>query len=42
MDVPAGVLGPDIDWNEVAELITESFCARAPMTLTRQVERPPG
>jgi hypothetical protein len=24
------VFGADVDWTEVAELLTESFCARAP------------
>lgn len=30
------------DWDEIAELITESFCVRAPARLAEQVDRPPG
>jgi YjbR len=34
------VLGPDVDWGEVAELITESYCVLAPVRLSRLVDRP--
>jgi hypothetical protein len=34
------VLGPDVDWGEVAELVTESYCILAPARLSRLVERP--
>ena len=36
------VLGADVDWAEVAELITESYCAVAPRALGDRVERPSG
>ena len=29
------------DWDEVAELITESYCVMAPQKLVAQVDRPP-
>jgi predicted DNA-binding protein (MmcQ/YjbR family) len=31
----------DTDWNEVAELVTESYCLLAPQRLVAQVVRPP-
>lgn len=31
----------DTDWDEVAELVTESFCVMAPKKLAAQVDRPP-
>ena len=31
----------DTDWDEVAELVTESFCVMAPKKLVARVERPP-
>lgn len=34
------VLGPDVDWGEVAELVTESYCVLAPARLGRLVDRP--
>jgi len=39
-DVIGMVLGPDVDWTEVAELITESFCVMAPKRLVDRVDRP--
>lgn len=35
------VLDGDTDWDEVRELLTESYCVRAPKKLAAQVERPP-
>jgi hypothetical protein len=32
----------DTDWDEVAELVTESYCLLAPQRLVAQVARPPG
>lgn len=34
------VLDGDVDWTEVAELLTESYCIRAPKKLAAQVDRP--
>jgi YjbR len=34
------VLDGDVDWNEVAELLTESYCVQAPSTLAQSVDRP--
>jgi YjbR len=34
------VLGADVDWGEVAELVTESFCVLAPKKLVALVDRP--
>ncbi|CAM5405042.1 YjbR protein OS=Tsukamurella paurometabola (strain ATCC 8368 / DSM / CCUG 35730 / CIP 100753/ JCM 10117 / KCTC 9821 / NBRC 16120 / NCIMB 702349 / NCTC 13040) OX=521096 GN=Tpau_1755 PE=4 SV=1 [Tsukamurella paurometabola] len=28
------------DWDEVAELLTDSYCVQAPESLASQVERP--
>lgn len=36
------VLGADVDWAEVAELVTESYCAVAPRALVERVDRPSG
>lgn len=35
------VLTADVDWGEVAELLTESYCLLAPRKLARLVPRPP-
>ena len=35
-----GMVLDDPDWDEVAELVTESFCVLAPKTLTSRVDRP--
>jgi hypothetical protein len=35
-------LAEDTDWNEVAELVTESYCMLAPNKLAHRVSRPPG
>lgn len=35
-------LEPDVDWDEVAELLTESYLLLAPRGLARLVDRPPG
>lgn len=32
------VLGPDVDWSEVGELVTDSYLAVAPQVLRRAVE----
>jgi hypothetical protein len=40
-DVVGMVLDEDTDWDEVAELMTESFCVMAPQKLVALVERPP-
>lgn len=34
------VLDDDTDWEELAELLTDSYCLMAPDGLARQVERP--
>ena len=34
------VLDEDVDWAEVAELLTESYCAQAPAKLAALVDRP--
>ena len=34
------VLGDDVDWDEVSELITESYCVMAPQRLVDQLDRP--
>lgn len=39
-DVVGMVLGADVDWDEVAELVTESYCVLAPARLVEQVDRP--
>lgn len=36
------VLEGAIDWGEVEELLTESYCMLAPQKLARTVRRPPG
>lgn len=36
------VLEAGTDWSEVAELVTDSYCLKAPQKLARLVERPPG
>jgi len=33
--------GTDVDWDEVRELLTESYCTQAPAKLASQMERPP-
>ncbi len=32
----------DTDWEELGELLTESYCLRAPQRLVEQVDRPTG
>jgi hypothetical protein len=39
-DVVGMVLDGDVDWAEVAELLTESYCVLAPKKLVAQVDRP--
>ena len=41
-DVLGMVLDDGVDWEEVAELITESYCRLAPRKLVRLVDRPAG
>ena len=38
-DVMVLVLGPDTDWDEVTELLTESYCVLAPKKLVARVDR---
>jgi predicted DNA-binding protein (MmcQ/YjbR family) len=40
-DVVGMVLADDIDWEEIAELLTESYCVLAPKRLAAIVDRPP-
>ena len=40
-DVGGVVLDDDIDWDEVRELVTDSYCRLAPRKLVSQVNRPP-
>jgi YjbR len=39
-DAVGMVLEPDVDWSEVAELITESYCVVAPKKLVARIDRP--
>lgn len=39
-DVIGLLLDDATDWTEVAELLTDSYCIRAPAELAQQVERP--
>jgi hypothetical protein len=41
-DVVGMVLGAGVEWEEVAELLTESYCVLAPKKLAGLVERPGG
>jgi hypothetical protein len=41
-DVVGLVLGDDSDWQEIAELLTDSYCVLAPKRLAAQVDVPPG
>jgi hypothetical protein len=36
------VLGPKTDWDEISELVTDSYCTLAPKKLVALVERPAG
>jgi hypothetical protein len=40
-DVVGLALDDDTDWDEVAELMTESYCVMAPQKLVKLVDRPP-
>lgn len=40
-DMVGLVLDEDTDWVELAELLTEAYCLRAPAHLVAQVARPP-
>ena len=40
-DVVGMVIDGDTDWDEVTELVTESFCLMAPKKLVALVDRPP-
>jgi YjbR len=41
-DVVGMVLDDSVDWDEVGELLTESYCVLAPRRLVAQIDRPPG
>jgi predicted DNA-binding protein (MmcQ/YjbR family) len=41
-DVGGIVLDDDVDWEEVRELVTDSYCRLAPRKLVRLVDRPAG
>ena len=34
------IVGDDVDWDEIGELVTESYCTQAPARLARGVQRP--
>ena len=36
------VLTDEVDWDEIAELLTESYCTLAPPSLVSRVDRPSG
>ena len=40
-DAMGVVIDADTDWDEVGELVVESYCVMAPKTLAALVERPP-
>jgi len=40
-DVGGVVIDDDVDWDELRELVTESYCRLAPRKLVRLVDRPP-
>ncbi len=40
-DIAGIVLGEDPDWDELTELLTESYCLLAPKRLAASVDRPP-
>jgi hypothetical protein len=40
-DVVGMILDTGVDWDEVAELLTESYCLLAPKKLVELVDRPP-
>ena len=40
--IVAMLVGDHTDWDEVAELVTESYCLLAPRRLVARVARPPG
>jgi len=40
-DVGGVVLDDDVDWEEVRELVVDSYCRLAPQKLVRLVDRPP-
>jgi predicted DNA-binding protein (MmcQ/YjbR family) len=40
-DIVGLVLDHDVDWEQVAELVTESYCSLAPKGLAALVNRPP-
>jgi hypothetical protein len=40
-DVVGMVLADGTDWDEVAELLTESYCLLAPKKLAARIDRPP-
>lgn len=41
-DAVGMVVDPHVSWNEVAELVTDSYCTLAPKKLAALVERPGG
>lgn len=40
-DVAGVVIDDDVDWAELRELVTDSYCRLAPQKLVRMVDRPP-
>jgi hypothetical protein len=40
VDAVGMVLGDDVRWDEVAELVTESYCVVAPKKLVARIDRP--
>jgi len=36
------MLGDDVDWDEIIELVTESYCRQAPKALRARIDRPEG
>jgi hypothetical protein len=41
-DVVGMVLDAGVSWDEVSELVTDSYCSLAPRKLVARVDRPPG
>jgi len=40
-EVVGYIFGADVDWTEIAELLTDSYCVMAPKKLVDLVDRPP-